>query len=82
MSDKTKSEKYYLTNEYFKIIQDAWYNFAVNYHKTYMQMTESNFDFLCTLFCDSVKPTMLNMAGEYVKQIVKQMEEQGRQQRE
>lgn len=78
MSDKTKSEKYYLTNDFFKIIQEAWYNFAVNYHKTYMQITESNFEFLCTLFCDSVKPTMLNMAREYVKQ----MEEQGRQQQE
>jgi len=78
MSDKAKSEKYYLTNDYFKIMQDAWFNFAVNYHKTYMQMTESNFDFLCTLFCDSVKPTMLKMARGYVKQ----MEEQERQQRE
>jgi hypothetical protein len=78
MSDKAKSEKYYLTNDYFKIIQDAWDNFAVNYHKTYMQMTESNFDLLCTLFCDSVNPTMHNMAKEYVKQL----EEQERQQRE
>ena len=59
MSDKAKSERYYLTNDYFKIMQDAWYNFAVNYHKTYMQMTESNFDFLCTYFVIQSNPPCL-----------------------
>lgn len=53
MTDITKSEKYYLTNDFFKVMQDNWYNFVVNYYNTYMQVTESSYDFLCKLFCDS-----------------------------
>ncbi len=53
-----------------------WSNFIVNYNETYMKMSEMTYDYLCKLFCDTMKPTALEFARAYTKRL----EEQQRQQ--
>ena len=39
-----------------------------------MQITEVAFDSVCKLFCDTMKPLVLNMAKDYATQLKKQKE--------
>ena len=60
--------------EFFKMLNDDWYNFVSNSNQSYMQITEATFDLLCKLFCDTMKPMVLIMARDYAKQLKKQKE--------
>lgn len=61
------------------MLQDGWYNFVINYNQTYMTITENTYDYLCNLFCDTMKPNALRMAKEYVIQLEEQRKRQKRQ---
>ena len=63
-------------SDYFKMMVDQWYNFVVNYNQSYIMLTESTYDSLCKLFCETMKPMALNMAREYALRLQEQKERQ------
>ncbi len=82
MSNISKNNDYpYQTtsNDFFRMLQDGWYNFLVNYNQTYITITESSFDYLCKMFCDVMKPNALRMAKEYSMQLEQERKRQKRQ---
>jgi hypothetical protein len=66
-------------SDYFKMMVDQWYSFAINYNQSYITLTESTYDSLCKLFCETMKPMALNMAREYAMRLQEQKEQQGNQ---
>ncbi|MDP8906931.1 MAG: hypothetical protein M3M88_05370 [Thermoproteota archaeon] len=47
-------------SDYFKMMVDQWYSFVINYNQSYTTLTESTYDSLCKLFCETMKPMALN----------------------
>ena len=66
-------------SDYFKMMVDQWYNFVINYNQSYITLTESTYDSLCKLFCETMKPMALTMAREYALQLQEQKERQSSQ---
>jgi predicted secreted hydrolase len=66
-------------SDYFKMMVDQWYSFVINYNQSYITLTESTYDSLCELFCETMKPMALNMAREYAMRLQEQKEQQSNQ---
>ncbi len=66
-------------SDYFKMMVDQWYNFVINYNQSYVALTESTYDSLCKLFCETMKPMALSMAREYALRLQEQKERQSSQ---
>lgn len=82
MSNISKNNNYSYpnpTNDFFRMMQDGWYDFVINYNQTYMTVTEKSYDYLCKLFCDIMKPNALRMAKEYSIRLEEQRKRQKRQ---
>jgi hypothetical protein len=66
-------------SDYFKMMVDQWYSFVINYNQFYITLTESTYDSLCKLFCETMKPMALNMAKDYAMRLQEQKEQQSNQ---
>lgn len=66
-------------SDYFKMMVDQWYSFVINYNQSYITLTESTYDSLCGLFCETMKQMALNMAREYALRLQEQKEQQSNQ---
>lgn len=56
----------------FKLIEDAWYDFMINYNQTFIKMTETSYDSICKYICDTIKPIILKAANDLASQMEQQ----------
>ena len=58
----------------FKLVENSWYNFIINYNQIFMKMTETSYDNICKYICDVLKPVMLKTANDLTTQMEQQRE--------
>ena len=58
----------------FRLVEDAWIDYIINYNQIFMKMTETSYDNICKYICDVLKPVMLKT----VNYLTNQMEQQQR----
>jgi hypothetical protein len=58
----------------FKLVENAWYDFIINYNQIFMKMTETSYDNICKYICDVLKPVMLKTANDLTTHMEQQRE--------
>jgi hypothetical protein len=60
----------------YKLIEDAWYDYIINYNQTFVKLTENSYDNMCKYICDVLKPIIINTTSEMAIQLQQQRERQ------
>jgi hypothetical protein len=60
----------------YKLIEDAWYDYIINYNQTAVKLTETSYDNMCKYICDVLKPIIINATSQMTIQLQKQKERQ------
>lgn len=77
MSNFYRNDDYF--GNFFKMINDSWYNYVIYNNKSFMELTEKTYDNTCRLICDILKPQVLQMARDYSRQLEEQKKIQNTQ---
>jgi hypothetical protein len=80
LSSKTTTSNFYNQYNYnlqrlFKLVEDAWIDYIINYNQIFMKMTETSYDNICKYICDVLKPIMLKTANDLTNQMEQQQRE-------
>ena len=60
----------------YKLIENAWYDYIINYNQTVVKLTETSYDNMCKYICDVLKPIIINTTGQMAIQLQQQRESQ------
>jgi hypothetical protein len=79
LSASTTSNNYnqynYNLQRLFRLVEDAWIDYIINYNQVFMKMTETSYDNICKYICDVLKPIMLKTANDLTNQMEQQQRE-------
>jgi hypothetical protein len=66
----------YQMEKLYKLIEDAWYDYIINYNQTVVKLTETSYDNMCKYICEVLKPIIINTTNEMAIQLQQQRERQ------